>query len=95
MLILIAINLLHMTIKRHKFKKSTGGNPIAMKNPLNKIVAAGASESYPKSTNGSKLAAEVRKKANGWSDEKRSALFNQGMQIIYGGSGNCSTKVLR
>jgi hypothetical protein len=80
-----------MSDKSHKLKKSTGGNPIAMNNPK-KIVPA-ESEAYPKSTNGSKIAAHVRKKANEWPDAKRKELFERGMQIIYGGSGNCSAKV--
>ena len=43
---------------------------------------------YPDQTPGSKLAAEVRKAANGLSEEKRDELFKRGMQVIYGGSGD-------
>jgi len=42
---------------------------------------------YPKDTSGSKLAAEVRKKANSLGDTKRENLFKRGMQIIYGAAG--------
>jgi hypothetical protein len=42
---------------------------------------------YPKETNGSKLAAEIRREANSLSDEKREHLFERGMQIIYGAAG--------
>ena len=40
---------------------------------------------YPAQTNGSDLAAKVRKEANGLSEHSRGDLFNRGMQIIYGG----------
>ena len=42
---------------------------------------------YPDKTTGSEAAAQVRKTANQWSEEKRADLFKRGMQIIYGGSG--------
>lgn len=80
-----------MADEQNKIKRTTGGIPVAMNNP-NKIIPA-ESEAYPKTTNGSKIAAQVRKKANGWTDAKRKELFDRGMQIIYGGSGNCSAKV--
>jgi hypothetical protein len=43
---------------------------------------------YPDQTPGSKLAAEVRKAANGLSEAQREELFKRGMQVIYGGSGD-------
>ena len=48
---------------------------------------------YPKKTTGSEAAASVRKQANGWSEQKRAELFEQGMQMIYGGSGPTAAKV--
>ena len=48
---------------------------------------------YPDKTTGSEAAASVRKQANNWSDDKRAKLFEQGMQIIYGGSGPATAKV--
>jgi hypothetical protein len=42
---------------------------------------------YPDRTTGSEVAASVRKGANRWSEDKRSDLFDRGMQVIYGGSG--------
>jgi hypothetical protein len=52
-----------------------------------------ASSSYPNKTTGSEAAASVRKQANDWSEQQRAKLFEQGMQIIYGGSGSSSAKV--
>jgi hypothetical protein len=49
--------------------------------------------SYPDKTTGSEAAASVRKQANNWSEEKRAKLYEQGMQIIYGGPGPASAKV--
>jgi hypothetical protein len=40
---------------------------------------------YPDQTRGSKLAAEVRKKANGLSLKQRAQYFRKGMAMIYGG----------
>jgi hypothetical protein len=48
------------------------------------------SSAYPEKTKGTEIAAGARKKANSWSEEKRVGLFERGMQIIYGGSGNHS-----
>ena len=48
--------------------------------------------SYPGKTTGSEAAASVRKQANNWSEETRAKLFEQGMQIIYGGTGPAATK---
>jgi hypothetical protein len=42
---------------------------------------------YPARTKGSALAAEVRKEANGLTENQRGDYFNRGMQIVYGGSG--------
>jgi hypothetical protein len=46
---------------------------------------------YPKHTSGSKLAADIRKKANSLGDTKRENLFKRGMQIIYGAAGKAKT----
>jgi hypothetical protein len=43
---------------------------------------------YPDATTGSKVAEKNRKEANRWNESKRAELFEQGMQIIYGGSGS-------
>ena len=40
---------------------------------------------YPDQTRGSKLAAEVRKKANSLSSKQRAEHFRKGMAMIYGG----------
>ena len=48
---------------------------------------------YPDKTTGSEAAASVRKQANNWSEETRAKLFEQGMQIIYGGPGPASAKI--
>jgi len=50
---------------------------------------------YPKYTPGSKLGAEVRKKANSLSDSKRGNLFERGMQIIYGAAGKAKAACSR
>jgi len=42
---------------------------------------------YPDQTEGSQLAANVRKEANGLTENQRSEFFKRGMQIISGGSG--------
>lgn len=47
---------------------------------------------YPMETDGSHLAAKVRAKCNNLSEQKRTALFNKGMAMIYGGA---SKKVAR
>jgi|APCry1669192806_1035432.scaffolds.fasta_scaffold45223_3 hypothetical protein len=49
--------------------------------------------SYPEKTTGSETAARVRKEANNWSERTRSQLFDEGMQIIYGGNGSGTAKV--
>ncbi|HEY3854067.1 MAG TPA: hypothetical protein VGO67_06715 [Verrucomicrobiae bacterium] len=46
---------------------------------------------YPDQTRGSKLAAEIRKKANGLSSKQRAEYFRKGMSIIYGGEGTKET----
>ena len=45
---------------------------------------------YPKETQGSKLASEIRKKANMLNDTQRENLFKRGMQIIYGAGGKAT-----
>jgi hypothetical protein len=55
-----------------------------MTKPNQNQQPAGA-PSYPDKTTGSEAASSVRKQANKWSGEKRAELFEQGMQIIYGG----------
>jgi hypothetical protein len=40
---------------------------------------------YPDQTEGSQLAANVRKEANGLTENQRSEFFKRGMQIIDGG----------
>lgn len=42
---------------------------------------------YPAETSGSRLAADVRQKANRLTEEERDELFKRGMQVIYGGNG--------
>jgi hypothetical protein len=49
---------------------------------------AAKESTYPDKTIGSEIASKVRKDANNWSEKKRAELFDKGMQIIYGGSGN-------
>jgi hypothetical protein len=46
-----------------------------------------AAPGHTDETLGSKLAAEVRKKANGLTAKQRAEYFRKGMAIIYGGSG--------
>ena len=48
---------------------------------------------YPKKTTGSEAAASIRKQANGWSEQKRAEMFEQGMRMIYGGTGPATAKV--
>jgi len=52
-----------------------------------------AAAAYPDKTTGSEVAAAVRKQANDLTEAQRAELFNQGMQIIYGGSGTAAAKV--
>jgi hypothetical protein len=42
---------------------------------------------YPNQTRGSKLAAEIRKKANGLSSKQREEYFRKGMAMIHGSDG--------
>jgi hypothetical protein len=42
---------------------------------------------YPDQTRGSKMAAEVRKKANGLSSKQRAEFFRKGLAMIYAGGG--------
>ena len=48
---------------------------------------------YPDKTTGSDVAAQVRKVANNLTETQRAEMFERGMRIIYGGNGNCATKV--
>jgi len=41
---------------------------------------------YPDETQGSKLAAEIRKRANGLTAKQRAEFFRKGMAMIYGGN---------
>lgn len=84
-----------MAVKQNKLRKPTGGNPIAMKEPRTNSDSVTAEITYPKTTEGSKIAALARKNANTWSPEKRHEMFKRGMQIVYGGTGDCSSKVCR
>jgi hypothetical protein len=43
--------------------------------------------SYPDETSGSKLAAEMRKKANNLNSEQKDRYFRKAMALIYGGNG--------
>jgi len=65
---------------------------MVMTTPSKKPVSPSAPQ-YPEKTTGSEAAASVRKQANGWSEEQRAKLFEQGMQMIYGGSGPTTAKV--
>jgi hypothetical protein len=56
-------------------------------NEQNKPTPHTSSTSYPDKTTGSEVAAAIRKKANGLTDQQRENLFKKGMQIIYGGNG--------
>lgn len=94
LLILTATNLLNMSGKQSKVRKSTGGTPIAMK-PYPIDPESSADITYPKTTEGSKIAAQARKHANTWTPEKRHEMFKRGMQIVYGATGDCSTKICR
>ena len=46
-----------------------------------------AAREHPDETIGSKLAAEIRKKANGLTSKQRADYFRKGMAIIHGGRG--------
>ena len=84
-----------MAIKHHSLKNSTCGTPIAMKAHTINSTEPTADITYPKTTEGSKIAAKARKHANTWTPEKRNEMFKRGMQIVYGATGDCSTKVCR
>jgi hypothetical protein len=58
-----------------------------------KILPSTSDKTYPSKTTGSEAAAAIRKEANKWDEKTRAELFEQGMQIIYGGSGPTSAKV--
>ncbi len=59
--------------------------PTGMKKHHNRTK--GRSFAYPDQTNGSELAARIRKEANVLTERERSDLLKRGMQIIYGGPG--------
>ncbi len=59
----------------------------------NKTPQQPTAPAYPKKTTGSETAASTRKQANGWSEAKRAELFEQGMRMIYGGTGPATSKV--
>jgi hypothetical protein len=84
--------LLRMPTKTNKLKHPTGLKPIVMTTP-NKNPVSPSAPKYPQKTTGSEAAASVRKQANGWSEQKRAELFEQGMRMIYGGSGSATAKV--
>jgi len=63
-----------------------------MTKPNKKAKLAGA-PAYPDKTVGSETLTFVRKQADDWSEETRAQLFEQGMQIIYGGTASASAKV--
>jgi hypothetical protein len=67
--------------------KHINGHHAAVMTKPNKTPQTSPAPSYPDKTTGSDAAASVRKQANNWSEETRAKLFEQGMQIIYGGPG--------
>ena len=91
LLFLMERNLLHMSVKRNKVKKLTGEALTNMTTP-SKTPSRTAAPQYPVKTAGSEAAASTRKEANKWSEETRAKLFEQGMQVISGGSGPASAK---
>ena len=79
-------------LKRHRYIKHINGRKSAVMTKPQNQKSTGVTP-YPNKTTGSEAAASVRKKANNWSEETRAKLFEQGMQIIYGGTGSASAKV--
>ncbi len=57
-------------------------NPMKKRVPNQKV----RNFDYPEETEGSRIAAENRKKANSLNQADRENLFEEGMRIIYGGS---------
>ena len=51
-----------------------------------KQISPPQASEYPKVTDGSKWAAEIREEANSLTEKQKSDLFRQGMQIVYGGA---------
>ena len=84
-------NMLQRPPQAHRVQTSTDALSAAMKKRDRKTPPSVAP--YPAETTGSKTAAAVRKHANKWNEETRARLFEQGMQIIYGGSGSATSKV--
>jgi hypothetical protein len=56
-----------------------------MKRKLRKVL------DYPDETQGSRLASEIRKKANGLTAKQRAEYFRKGMAMIHGGNGTKET----
>jgi hypothetical protein len=92
LLLSVGTKVLHMPTKRNKVKKLTGEALTNMTTP-SKTQSPTAPHPYPHKTVGSDAAATIRKEANKWSEDTRAKLFEQGMQIIYGGTGPGSAKV--
>ena len=57
----------------------------------NTVPSSGSA--YPNKTTGSEAAASVRKQANGWSEQKRAELLEQGIRMIYGDTGPATAKI--
>ena len=60
---------------------------------MKKVAPANSKQNfeYPANTTGGETAARLRAEANHLSESQREALFKQGMQIIYGGTGKKET----
>lgn len=52
---------------------------------------AAKKRAYSETTRGSELARKTRASANRLSEAKRAALFDQAMQVVYGGRGRRKT----
>jgi hypothetical protein len=63
-------------------------NPPARKIPAAKkaVHASGGAGEYPKATNGSKMAREMREKGNKLTSTQRDELLDAAMGMIYGGT---------
>lgn len=78
--------MLQMKRRTNNVDRETGKN--RNMSAQSKPSMSGNPRTYPEKTKGSEAASNVRKLGNSWSERKREELFEQGMQIIYGGSGN-------
>jgi len=60
---------------------------------MKKVVSVSSKQNfeYPANTSGGEIAARLRAESNPLSESRREALFKQGMQIIYGGTGKKET----